>query len=257
LAKFLNLTENNVNWEMIVQKDKLELFQELIGYEFKNEKLLIQSLTTPQLGNEIGQPHYDFLETLGDAVIKIIFILKLSALGLKDPGTITKRKAQLESDNNLIEIANKLSLADYIYKAENQDIKDNRVLADVFEALCGAIFLDSDWNLGIVKKKMIDPFFGDLNLVGSNSMIPSKNALLEYLQKKYKTKIAVKLEYEKRGPDDKPTWISKNPKLLVDNISIENLKLLTDIRSEAFNNKQEADKDIYFKILKYLKSEKI
>jgi len=242
---------------MIVQKDKLELFQELIGYEFKNEKLLIQSLTTPQLGNEIGQPHYDFLETLGDAVIKIIFILKLSALGLKDPGTITKRKAQLESDNNLIEIANKLSLADYIYKAENQNIKDNRVLADVFEALCGAIFLDSDWNLGIVKKKMIDPFFGDLNLVGSTSMIPSKNALLEYLQKKYKTKIAVKLEYEKRGPDDKPTWISKNPKLLVDNISIENLKLLTDIRSEAFNNKQEADKDIYFKILKYLKSEKI
>ena len=257
MAKFLNLTENNVNWEMNVQKDKLELFQELIGYEFKNEKLLIQSLTTPQLGNEIGQPHYDFLETLGDAVIKIIFILKLSALGLKDPGTITKRKAQLESDNNLIEIANKLSLADYIYKAENQDIKDNRVLADVFEALCGAIFLDSDWNLGIVKKKMIDPFFGDLNLVGSTSMIPSKNALLEYLQKKYKTKIAVKLEYEKRGPDDKPTWISKNPKLLVDNISIENLKLLTDIRSEAFNNKQEADKDIYFKILKYLKSEKI
>ena len=71
------------------------------------------------------------------------------------------------------------------------------------------------------------------------------------------TNVTVKLEYEKWGPDNKPTWISKNPKLLVDNISIENLKGLTDIRSEAFNNKQEADKDIYFKILTYLKSEKI
>ena len=242
---------------MNVQNERLKEFQELIEYEFKNEEILIQALTTPQLGNEIGQPHYDFLETLGDAVIKIIFILKLSALGLKDPGTITKRKAKIESDNNLIEIANKLGLADFIYKAENQKVKDTRVLADVFEAICGAIFLDSDWGLGIVKEKMIDPFFGDLDLVDSNSIIPSKNVLLEYLQKKHKTNITVKLEYEKSGPEDKPTWIAKNPKLLGDNISIENLKLSTDIRSEAFNNKQEADKDIYFKILEYLKSKEI
>ncbi len=252
MAKFLNLTENNVNWEMSIQKDKLEVFQELIGYDFKNVELLIQSLTTPQLGNEIGQPHYDFLETLGDAVIKIIFILKLSALGLKDPGTITKRKAKLESDNNLIEIANKLGLADYIYKAENQNIKDTRVLADVFEAICGAIFLDSDWNLGIVKKKMIDPFFGDLNLVALNSMIPSKNALLEYLQKKYKTNITIKLEFEKSGPENDLIWLAKNPKFYIDEDAIKLKNIPNSLKSNRVKSKQEAEKDIYFKILKYL-----
>ena len=48
---------------MNIQNEKLDEFQEHIGYEFKNRKLLIQSLTTPQLGNEIGKAHYDFLET--------------------------------------------------------------------------------------------------------------------------------------------------------------------------------------------------
>ncbi len=240
---------------MIDQKDKLEEFQEFIEYEFKNEELLIRSLTTPQLGNELGDPHYDFLETLGDAIIKILFILKLSALGLKDPGTITKRKAKMESDSNLIKIANKLGLADYIRKAEKQNIKNTRVLADVFEAICGAIFLDSDWNLGIVKKKMIDPFFGDLDLDTSNSMLQGKNELLEYLQKKYKTNITIKLEYEKSGPDHELSWIAKNPRILLkkDNES-ELIEIPNNLKSDRFRNQKEADKDIYFKILKFLKN---
>ncbi|MFW9820290.1 MAG: hypothetical protein ACFFE5_11835 [Candidatus Thorarchaeota archaeon] len=37
-------------------KEKLRKFQELIGYEFKKEELLIQALTTPKLGNIIGRP---------------------------------------------------------------------------------------------------------------------------------------------------------------------------------------------------------
>ena len=237
---------------MNVQRDKLEEFQELIEYEFKNEELLIQSLTTPQLGNELGKPHYDFLETLGDAVIKIIFILKLSALGLKDPGTITKRKAKLESDNNLIEIANKLGLAGYIYKAANQNIKNTRVLADVFESICGGIFLDSNWNLSIVKKKMIDPFFRDLDIVASNSIISSKNALLEYLQKKYKTNITIKLEYEKSGPENNLIWIAKNPKFYINEDAIKLNNIPNSLKSNRVKSKQEAEKDIYFKILKNL-----
>ena len=53
-------------------------FQEFISYKFTNEQLLEEALTTPKLGNELGIPDYEFLETLGDAIIKIIFINSIS-----------------------------------------------------------------------------------------------------------------------------------------------------------------------------------
>ena len=95
-------------------KYKLRKFQEFIGYNFNDEELLAQSLTTPRLGNEIGKPDYEFLETLGDAVIKLIFILKLYKFGIRDPGTITKIKASLESDKTLGRVANQMNLKDFI-----------------------------------------------------------------------------------------------------------------------------------------------
>ncbi|MHA2122316.1 MAG: ribonuclease III, partial [Promethearchaeota archaeon] len=83
--------------------DKIRKFQDFIDYKFKNEEFLIQSLTTPRFANESVNEleSYEFLETLGDAVITIIFILKLSKSGIKDPGEITKIKASLESDTAL------------------------------------------------------------------------------------------------------------------------------------------------------------
>ena len=61
----------------MTKEEKLRKFQDIIGYRFRNEDFLVQSLTTPRLANETGEVSYDFLETLGDAVIKLIFILKL------------------------------------------------------------------------------------------------------------------------------------------------------------------------------------
>ena len=58
-------------------EDKLNRFQDLIRYQFKNPKILLQALTTPQYGNENKLLHYEILETLGDAVIKLIFSLKM------------------------------------------------------------------------------------------------------------------------------------------------------------------------------------
>jgi len=57
-------------------ENKLNRFQDLISYQFKNPKILLQALTTPQYGNENKLPYYEILETLGDAVIKLIFSLK-------------------------------------------------------------------------------------------------------------------------------------------------------------------------------------
>jgi len=234
------------------EKDKLTKFQEFIGYEFKKVQLLKQALTTPSLGKEIEKPHYEFLETLGDAVIKIIFILKLYRKGIKTPGSITKIKASLESDKALSRVANKIELEKYIFKTEKQRIKGTRILADVFEAICGALFLDSDYNLSLVEQKIIDPFYEDLDLIINNSIISTKNELLEYLQDTFKTSINIKLEYSKSGTEHEPIWVVKNPMIFDKTNQKEIIKLPMNLKSGEFKKKKDADKDIYAKILNYL-----
>ncbi|MFX1500819.1 MAG: ribonuclease III domain-containing protein [Promethearchaeota archaeon] len=242
---------------MNIRNDKLEEFQKIIKYEFKNEELLLEALTTPQMGNEIGKPHYEFLETLGDAIIKVIFILKLYHKGIKEPGEITKIKASLESDKALKKIAKKINLHEFIFKAEKQQVKDTKILADVFEAICGAVFLDSDGNLDLVDQKLIDPFINDLTFNGQKQSISSKNALLEFLQEKYKMPISIELEYEKSGLDHDPIWKVKNPKIIDKQSQKELVKLSEILKSDNFKNKKDAEKDIYARILRHLKKKNL
>ena len=234
-------------------KEIVKKFQEFISYKFTNEQLLEEALTTPRLGNELGKPDYEFLETLGDAVIKIIFILKLYHQGIKDPGDITKIKASLESDNALRKVANRMNLQNFIFKSENQPVKGTRILADVFEAICGALFFDSNYDFRLVEEKMIKPFYEDLDSTIENSMLDKKNELLEFLQEKFKTSISIKLDYEKSGYEHDPSWIARNPQIR-ERFTKELLtQLPKDIISKTFGNKKDAERDIYLKILNYLK----
>lgn len=239
---------------LVFMKEKVRKFQEFINYKFKNEQLLIQSLTTPSLSNEIGEPSYEFLEILGDGVIKIIFILKLHRLGITDSGEITKIKATLESDNALKKVAKKINLEEFIFKAENQRIKGTRILADVFEAICGALFLDSNYDLNLVEQKIIDPFYEDLNNIIQDSIISSKNVLLEFLQEKFKTNIIIKLKYDKSGFEHDPRWVAKNPRILEKDSEKELIKIPRNLKSDKFSNKKDADKNLYAKILKHVKN---
>ncbi len=238
----------------MTKKEDIRKFQEFIDYTFKNEDFLVQSLTTPMLANETGKLSYEFLETLGDAVIKLIFILKIYQKGIQDPGKITKKKAQFESDNALKKVAYKINLQEYIFKSGQQQIKGTRILADVFEAICGAIFLDSNQNLNLVDEKMITPFYEDFDLIIKNSTVNIKSELLEFLQGKFKTSIKIYLEYDESGLPHNPTWIARNPKIIDSNTQ----KILTDLPknmiSSKVRNKPDAEKDIYFKIMEYLKN---
>jgi len=241
----------------LTKKEKIRKFQEFIHYKFKNENYLVQSLTTPRLANETGEISYEFLETLGDAVIKLIFILKIYQKGVQDPGEITKKKSVFESDNALKDVANKINLQEFVLKSGKQQIEGTRILADVFEAICGAIFLDSSQNLNLVEEKMIIPFFEDFDLIMNKSPINIKSELLEFLQGKFKTSIKINLEYDESGLAHNPTWIARNPKILDTNIQKQLIDLPKNMVSSEFRNKPDAEKDIYLKILEYLKNSEI
>jgi ribonuclease-3 len=231
----------------------LKKLQDLLNYKFKNEHLLAQALTTPQFGNENNTPSYEYLEILGDSIIKTAFILKLYKMGIEDPGEITQLKASLENDEAFKQIAIEIDLERYIFKSDKQKIEGTRILADVFEALCGALFLDSDFSIKIVEEIIINRFYEDIDSIIKDSTTFNKNALLEYLQNKYKTNIFIKLKFEKYGIEHNPIWRAKKPRIIDKNTQKELLILPKSLQSEKFGNKKDAEKDLYVKILNFIK----
>ncbi|NVM16609.1 MAG: hypothetical protein HWN80_02765 [Candidatus Lokiarchaeota archaeon] len=235
-------------------KDKLNQFQDFISYRFKNPELLLQALTTPQYGNENNLPHYDILETLGDAVMKLILSLKLYNNGEDDPGNLTKTKLQLEDNQTFLKVANEIELWRYIIASNKQKIEDTKILAEVFEAICGAIYLDSNYDLKMVEQKIIDKYFNDWESLVEQSPHLYKNHLLEYVQERYRLTPKLDFEYEKLGPENDSRWVVKNLKILDQNQNII-YELPITLRSEEYKRKIDAEKDLCLKILNYLRNQ--
>ena len=119
-------------------------------------------------------------------VNRFIFSLKLYNEGEDDPGNLTKIKQRLEDNQTFLKVANEMELWRYIFAANKQKIEGTSILAEVFEAICGAIYLDSNYDLKIVEQKIIDIYFSDWDLMIEQSPHLNKNQLLEYLQNIYK-----------------------------------------------------------------------
>ena len=78
--------------------------------------------------------------------------------------------------------------------------------------------------------------------------------LLEFLQKKFRTTIFIKADFENIGSDDNPQWVAKNPKIFDMSNNTEIIKLKKDLFSEEYRSKKDAEKDLYLQILNYLKN---
>tara|TARA_R110000850_G_scaffold14189_10_gene45486 strand:+ start:202 stop:900 length:699 start_codon:yes stop_codon:yes gene_type:complete len=121
-----------------------------ISYKFANSLLLAEALTHPSLAYESKKPHFDNqrLEFLGDAVIQLIVTDELYRLFPKfDEGRLTKLRSRLVSREALCRYADKIELGSYLMLGKGEDTSGGRNrpsnLADAFEALTGAIYLDS------------------------------------------------------------------------------------------------------------------
>lgn len=228
-------------------------FQVFLGYNFKNKGLLVQALVTPQRGHELAIPSYEGLDTLGDAIIKTILISKKIKEGVQNKEGLTKLKQGLENNITLVKIASRyFNLEKYIYRAKNQEIEGTKILADIFEALCSAIFLDSNSDILMIEKKIIDKFYADWDELMDKNVL-KKNDLLEYLQDIFKITPKVAVEYEGTGPPNEKIWIGKNPKIL-DDLGNKLIDLPQELKSKPSKTQPEADKDLYMKILQYLKN---
>lgn len=121
-----------------------------IDYKFRNSLLLAEALTHPSMAYESKKPHFDNqrLEFLGDAVLQLIITEELFRLFPQySEGQLTKLRSRLVSRNGLSSLALKIGLGEYVMLGKGEEATGGRkrssTLADAFEALIGAIYLDS------------------------------------------------------------------------------------------------------------------
>ncbi len=128
----------------------MESLEKKLGYKFANSLLLAEALTHPSLAYESSRPHFDNqrLEYLGDAVIQLILTDELyTLLPDFDEGKLTKLRSRLVSRTALCKYAKAIDLGSYLLLGKGEAGTGGRErpsnLADAFESLIGAIYLDS------------------------------------------------------------------------------------------------------------------
>jgi len=122
-----------------------------IQYKFRNSLLLAEALTHPSLGHETQRHHFDNqrLEFLGDAVLQLVFTEHLfNRFPTLPEGHLTKMRSRLVSREGLKVHAVAIGIGEYLMMGRGEESSGGRLrasaLADAFEALIGAMFLDSD-----------------------------------------------------------------------------------------------------------------
>ena len=125
--------------------------EERIGHKFRNSLLLAEAMTHPSLGHETQRHHFDNqrLEFLGDAVLQLIMTEHLYALFPREAeGRLTKLRSRLVSREALCRHAQQLELGRFLMMGRGEEACGGRertsTLADAFEALLGAIYLDTN-----------------------------------------------------------------------------------------------------------------
>jgi ribonuclease-3 len=125
--------------------------EERIGYKFRNSLLLAEALTHPSVGHETQRHHFNNqrLEFLGDAILQLVITEHLyQHFSSEAEGQLTKLRSRLVSRESLRVRAAALDLGQYLMIGRGEEASGGRkrasTLADAYEALIGAIYLDSD-----------------------------------------------------------------------------------------------------------------
>ncbi|VEU58759.1 ribonuclease III domain-containing protein [Mycoplasmopsis gallinacea] len=143
--------------------DYIEVVESQIGYEFQNKELLYQAFTRRSFSIEEGGENNEVLEFIGDTVLNL-YVTKIlmdkygfqndwdefATRKYKTEGSLTNLKKRLVNKRTLANRIEEMDLEDLLYMGKG-DIKQKRheeasVKEDLFEAILGAIAIDSNWD---------------------------------------------------------------------------------------------------------------
>lgn len=162
--------------------------EEIIGYKFKDKKLLTQALSHSSYANERGLGTLmsnERLEFLGDAVLEIVSseILYNRYPDMKE-GELSKLRARLVCELSLSQYAKRIELPTYILLGRGEEKTGGRdrasIISDCMESLIGAIYIDS----GMEAAKSFVEKYILFDIENASFFSDNKTALQEVLQRR-------------------------------------------------------------------------
>lgn len=217
-----------------MQKNMIEL-EKTIDYSFKNKRLLKTALTHSSYANENKMDYYnERLEFLGDSVLGIVISDHLFVNNPNLPeGKLTKTRARIVCETSLDKTSRSIGLGDYLFLGKGEELTGGRsrtsILADAFEALIAAIYLDSGFEQAKYfilcrMKSIID------EAVNDKLFIDYKTHLQELIQKRSSGRLNYQI-YKEEGPDHAKIFFSR--------VTVNG----SEIGNGKGNNKKEAEQE--------------
>ncbi len=162
----------------------MDKLQKNISYQFKNIGLLKQALTH----RSVGKNNNERLEFLGDSILGCIISGELyQRFPSINEGQLSRLRSHLVKGQTLAKIAKVINLSETLVLGQGElksgGFRRESIQADAFEAILGAIFLDSDY---LTVKSVVLRLFKDLlnDTSPEDSLKDYKTKLQELLQKK-------------------------------------------------------------------------
>ncbi|MCX5848213.1 MAG: ribonuclease III [Deltaproteobacteria bacterium] len=193
-----------------MDKNRLAILKGLeqkLAYSFRDINLLSTALTHRSYVNENQQlavSDNERFEFLGDSVLGVcVSDLIIKKYVTSPEGTLTQIRAALVNEKHLAQLARNLQIGDCLLLGRGEESSGSRAkdsfLANAFEAVIAAVYLDSDFNnIKNIITILIEPLLEDDN-IGSD-YFDYKTALQELCQKKYKT-VPIYMVTDSMGPD--------------------------------------------------------
>lgn len=163
-------------------KSDLKSLMRALDYEFRDITLLEKALTH----SSYGKSHNERLEFLGDSILGWVIADELfKRFRHAREGQLSRLRAGLVKGVTLAKIARELSLGDYLRLGQGEmksgGFRRQSTLADAFEAILGAIYLDAD--IATCQQKILALFASRLDaLTLEDTLKDPKTRLQEYLQ---------------------------------------------------------------------------
>jgi ribonuclease-3 len=197
----------------MVSDKTMTSLKERLDIEWRQPSLLREALTHSSYAyenkNKLNVKHNERLEFLGDAVLELIISEYLfSVCPDKPEGELTKMRARVVCEPSLAAVSRKLGLGQCMFMGRGEERSGGRnrpsILADVFEALLGALYLDKGFDVArdFTLRELDEVIKG---VLGGTYGRDFKTELQEYLQQRYSEPVKYKLLREE-GPDHNKTF---------------------------------------------------
>jgi ribonuclease III len=168
-------------------------FEQHLSYCFKDVSLLENALTHRSFVNENGGIDYcdnERLEFLGDAVLGLC-VSDMLMLEFPDytEGQLSKLRSSVVNEQTLAELAKKFRVGDYLLLGKGEEIsggrEKNSLLANTFEAMIAAIYLDCGFNETLL---IVRRFFSPLIEEGAQEIVyhDYKTIVQEFAQNRFR-----------------------------------------------------------------------